>query len=587
MTKWRIRGQVLNSTYNITNAAWRTFRLETFEKFRLTFNTGNSGTQIGLLFNNIDPVSEPTEWQWVSNNITYGFGTKGGAYARGHHLSDELDFRTTWTPYLVNPQGLKLFSAAEMDQTWTKPYYQLNVPIGFYWGALSGLNTGLSVWLVTQSALQEAQTRPILHDVFKMFNKYAPQAYPSAATAAYSIFHEGLNSQNTTKFPVSIYGSANQSNQARYLAICSAYTSRGAQMDDVFAATKGQVYQRDSQTGYNDAGWNIQEGNYERWITQIKPDSTSIGLFRVRGALNTSSSIYDRFARSFQNSSGKNTMYFKFDANVFALANPDSLVFKMIWLDKTPNSTWALKYYNASGLQTALTVTGIGDNQWKTVYVTLHNPLINQGGTLGSDFMLVNTDAIDDIFHGIEVDITRQSSPLPVTLLSFTGKYNASRNANDLDWTTASERNNDYFEVMKSNDAKTFSAIGRVESTHNATEPKSYDFKDYNPNLVNYYYLKQVDYDGKTTNSNIIAIHSNNKVPSILLFPNPTFSVVFWDKNVLVDEVIVTNLSGQTVLNLHNPENNSLNLSNLPKGVYWLEFLVEKKRISVEKIVKE
>jgi hypothetical protein len=74
------------------------------------------------------------------------------------------------TPYLVNPQGLKLFSAAEMDQTWTKPLYQINVPLGFYWGALSGLNTGLSVWLVTQSALQEAQLKPELHSIFKMFN---------------------------------------------------------------------------------------------------------------------------------------------------------------------------------------------------------------------------------------------------------------------------------------------------------------------------------------------------------------------------------------------------------------------------------
>ncbi len=402
------KGTPLNSSYNISNSDWRNFRLETFENFRLTFNTGNNSTKIGLLFNNIDPIDEPTEWQWVINNVTYGFGTKGGAYARGPHLSDELDFKTTLTPYLVNPQGLKLFSAAEMDQTWTKPLYQINVPLGFYWGALSGLNTGLSVWLVTQSALQEAQLKPELHSIFKMFNKYASKIYPSTANAAYTIFHEGLNSQNTTKFPVSIYGAANQSNQSRYIAICSAYAARGARKDDVFSATKGQVYQRDKQTGYNDAGWNIEEGNYERWITQINPESTSIGLFRVRGAINSSSSKYDRFARSFENSSGKNTMYFKFNSNLFSLFRPDSLVFSITWLDKTQNSLWALKYYNSSGLQTALNIKGIGDNQWKTTNVTIQNPIITQNGVLGSDFMLVNTDAIDDIFHGIEVDITRK-----------------------------------------------------------------------------------------------------------------------------------------------------------------------------------
>ena len=489
------KGTPNNSSYIISDNQWRTFRLGVFEKFRLAFNTGNSNTQIGLLFNNIDPVDEPSEWQWVTNTITYGFGIKGGAYARGHHLSDELDFKTTWTPYLINPPGLHLFSAAEMDQTWTKPLYQINVPLGFYWGALGGLNTGLSVWLVTQGALEEAQSRPELHDVFKLFNKYSKQVYPSTADAAYSIFHEGLNSQNTIKFPVTIFGQANQQNQSRYSAICNAYASRGARMDDLSAATQGQVYQRDQQTGYNDAGWNIEEGNYERWITQINPDLTSIGLFRVRGTINSNSSKYDRFARSFQNSSGKNTMYFKFHSDVFSISAPANLTFKITWLDKNLNSTWALKYYNSSGLQTALNITGIGDNQWKTINVTIQNPIINQNGVLGSDFMLVNTDSIDDIFHGIEVDITRASD------------------LNSIDY------NSDDFET--------------------------------------------------------------------LLYPNPTSSRLYWNKNSTPDEIIVYNSTGQVVLNVNKPENNSFSLLNLEKGIYFIVFLKEKQSILTKKIIKE
>ena len=489
------KGTPNNSTYIIPDNEWRTFRLDTFEKFRAAFNTGNTSTQIGLLFNNIDPVDEPLEWQWVLNNVTYGFGTKGGAYGRGHHLSDELDFKTTWTPYLINPLGLHLFSAAEMDQTWTKPFYQINVPLGFYWGALSGLNTGLSVWLVTQSALQAAQTRPELHDVFKMFNKYSKQVYPSTATAAYSIFHEGLNSQNTVKFPVSIYGQANQQNLARYTAICNAYANRGARMDDVSAATQGQVYQRDQQTGYNDAGWNIEEGNYERWITQINPDLTSIGLFRVRGVINSSSSKYDRFARSFENSSGKNTMYFKFNSDVFSISAPASLTFKITWLDKNQNSTWALKYYNSNGLQTALNITGVGDNQWKTTNVTIQNPIITQNGVFGSDFMLVNTDNIDDIFHGIEIDITRENT------------------------------------------------------------------------------LNTVDYNSDNSET--------------LIFPNPTSSSLYWNKNIIPDDIIVYNSRGQVVLNINKPENNSFSLLNLEKGIYFIVFLKENKRVLTKKIIKE
>jgi hypothetical protein len=111
-------------------------------------------------------------------------------------------------------------------------------------------------------------------------------------------------------------------------------------------------------------------------------------------------------------------MYFKFDSDMFSLAAPDSLSFKITWLDKNQNSTWSLKYYNLSGLQTALTVTGTGDNQWKTSNVTIHNPVINQNGILGSDFLLVNTDSMDDVFHGVEVDISRTSSSTAIHTIS-------------------------------------------------------------------------------------------------------------------------------------------------------------------------
>jgi hypothetical protein len=103
------------------------------------------------------------------SNISYGFGIKGGALARGHHLTEEENYKNTFTQYLLNPQGLKLFSAAEMDQSWTKPLYQINIPLGFYWGAINGSNSGLSVWDVTESALSEAQNRPELHSIFKFF----------------------------------------------------------------------------------------------------------------------------------------------------------------------------------------------------------------------------------------------------------------------------------------------------------------------------------------------------------------------------------------------------------------------------------
>ena len=393
-------------SYNISDAEWLNFRIKAFNEFKKSFYDGDVSTRVPMLFNSVTPDegSYLEAWNWITTNIGSGFGIKGSAYVRGHHLDSQLEFKNFWYDYLVNPQNLSLFSRAEMDQSFTKPLYNINLPLGFYWGMLSGLSTGLSVWDLSAGAIQAAISDPAIMETLNFFNKYAGQIYPSTATAAYCIFHEGLNSADALKFPSATYGSpVKNGNKARYESICNAtkYSSRGAKMDDSFAATKGQVYQRESQTGYNDAGWQIEEGNYERWITQIDPEGTSIGLFRVRGTINTSSSKYDRFARSFESSTGKNTMFFKLH-NEF-LANNKSLKFTIRWLDKNAGSTWAFKYRNASGLQT-LNFMGIGGNQWKEETMTIRDALMNQGGALQSDFLLVNTDGIDDIFNGVEMD---------------------------------------------------------------------------------------------------------------------------------------------------------------------------------------
>ena len=187
-------------------------------------------------------------------------------------------------------------------------------------------------------------------------------------------------------------------------------------MDDLDSAAKGQVYQRDYQNGYNDAGWNIAEGNIERFMTQIDADATSIGLFRVRGDITSTSSKYDRFARSFENSTGKNTMYFKFDPEVFTNSTPKSLKFKIIWLDKTAGSTWTFTYKSTSGSKKAVQFIGLGNNTWKEENFTVTDSVIDQTGEKGSDFTLVNTDSNDDIFNGIEValiDINENSDKVP------------------------------------------------------------------------------------------------------------------------------------------------------------------------------
>jgi hypothetical protein len=406
------KGEPIDKKYLIAknNHQWEDFRLEAFTQYKKYFNDVND-KQIVLSFNGIDPEKQPEAFNWVMKTIDpkIGFGIKGGAYNRGHHLTGEQSFKEVWTPYLINPKGMKLFSASEMDASWNKPIFNINTELGFYWAALSAINTGLSSYNVSKKAIEYAYEHKEISAIFRMFNKYAQQVYPATATSAICVFHEGLNAADTVKFPEKKFGKATEKNLVRYQSIGKAYSSRGAKNDDLEALTIGQVNQRERQLGYNDVGWDIAEGNYERFITQINPDETSIGLFRVRGTIDKNSSKYDRFARSFENATGKNAMYFKFDDEMFIVSKPKSIRFTITWLDKNSGSSWALNYNNGSkSTKTALKVKGIGDNQWKTEVVTINDANVDRSGKFDSDFMLVNTDSIDDIFNGIEVDIIRK-----------------------------------------------------------------------------------------------------------------------------------------------------------------------------------
>jgi hypothetical protein len=293
-----------------------------------------------------------------------------------------------------------------MDQTWRKPYYQLNESLGFYWGAISGLNSGLTIWDISNSALDQAAINPSIQETFRFFNKYAGQIYPATSTKAFIALHEGLDSADTVKFPEAKYGKASKNNQARYETICNdpVYAARGARMDDTFSATKGQVYQRDKQTGYNDAGWDIWPGNYSRFITQIDPEKDSISLFKIGGNLDEHSPIYSRFARSFKNRRGNNAMYFKLQEDFFS-PTVKQVNISVIYYDDIKGSTWQFKYdAGTDNFKTAFTVTCTGSDTWKTKRFTVTDAVMQNNGPHGSDFALVNGDNINDIFHMIEIE---------------------------------------------------------------------------------------------------------------------------------------------------------------------------------------
>ncbi|MCB9034156.1 MAG: T9SS type A sorting domain-containing protein [Chitinophagales bacterium] len=115
------------------------------------------------------------------------------------------------------------------------------------------------------------------------------------------------------------------------------------------------------------------------------------------------------------------------------------------------------------------------------------------------------------------------ATPLPVELISFDAK-NIDNQKALLQWQTASEINNDYFEIERASDDLNFTTISeKIFSKGNGSETHNYDFYDMEPlNGINYYRLKQVDLDGSFEYSDIrkVAFNSvNEAIFSSKVFP--------------------------------------------------------------------
>ncbi len=161
-------------------------------------------------------------------------------------------------------------------------------------------------------------------------------------------------------------------------------------------------------------------------------------------------------------------------------------------------------------------------------------------------------------------------SVLPVELISF-GAVKSGRNAL-ISWETASEINNDFFVVERSVDGIEFQSIGRIEGQGTTQQMQSYVLLDKQPwSGINYYRLRQVDFDGTITYSEIRSL--DFRKDEIKVYPNPANEVVSISNPHETVELVVRDLSGKTI-NTSTIEHGviTLDVSSFSAGMYFFEF---------------
>lgn len=111
------------------------------------------------------------------------------------------------------------------------------------------------------------------------------------------------------------------------------------------------------------------------------------------------------------------------------------------------------------------------------------------------------------------------TEPLPVELLSFNAEKKGSEAY--LTWSTASEINNNFFEVERSIDALNYSSVLVRQGAGNSNQILNYDGYDYYPlQGISYYRLKQVDFDGTSDYSSPVALRFDSEFEHFKAFRN-------------------------------------------------------------------
>lgn len=156
-----------------------------------------------------------------------------------------------------------------------------------------------------------------------------------------------------------------------------------------------------------------------------------------------------------------------------------------------------------------------------------------------------------------------------------------------LKWQTASEKNNAFFEVEhKAQGSPAFQAVGRVPGNGTSAAAHGYEFRHSRPPKgINYYRLRQVDFDGKSEYSDIATVLLQDaNGPDI--FPNPTTGPLLVKGDFRERMVRVIDPAGRKVLEKDMKESSVIDLAGQPNGVYFIEIQTDNQK-TVKRILKE
>lgn len=186
-------------------------------------------------------------------------------------------------------------------------------------------------------------------------------------------------------------------------------------------------------------------------------------------------------------------------------------------------------------------------------------------------------------------------SPLPVTFTSFSGKLDG-QNVNLL-WETSNEINNHHFEIQRSSDAKNWMTTASVKGSGTSNSIVNYSYSDNLSDMKKsllYYRLKQVDDNGKSEFSVVIAVNAAVKSKaragfnaSNLPTVYPTVATTAINLNIPADATITIVNSAGISINLSTWPTCKIDVSGYQSGFYFVTVVSPTEGVSTAKFLKQ
>ena len=263
--------------------------------------------------------------------------------------------------------------------------------------------------------------------------------------------------------------------------------------------------------------------------------------------------------------------------------------------------TAALSHKNSSGVDKPTTIAAVTAMEfYKTSGTAFAMPHTSTTGIVLTNSSTASTTtwvhAAKGSDHSAEFKVSSFSgggggagaanTSLPVELLAFTATQ-ADQHTAMLRWTTATEINNNRFDIERSYDGRTFEVVGDVAGNGNSQHQIEYSYTDASVSKVQktvYYRLKQVDFDGTYEYSDIRVVRFDavGNDMQLVAYPNPMndeLNVMVGLSNGESYQLEVTNLQGKLVHQENHTYDNGihkLNTSEWNSGMYIVEVVSDR-----------